>query len=288
MLRIGLFILTNLAVMAMLALVASLTGMDRYAGGIGPLLMYSAVIGFTGSFFSLLISKFVAKWTTGAKVITQPSNEVEAWLLQTVKRQADAAGIGMPEVAIYPGPESNAFATGAFKNSALVAVSVGLLNNMRRDEVEAVLAHEVSHIANGDMVTMALLQGVLNTFVVLISRIVAQVADSALRRANDNSGPGFVYFGVSMVMQLLLGVLASIILAWFSRRREFRADAGAAKIAGANKMIAALERLKGGGDSTLPQSVQVMGIAGHKAMRLFATHPPLDDRIAALRGQSLS
>ncbi len=288
MLRIGLFILTNLAVMAMLTLVASLTGMDRYAGGIGPLLMYSAVIGFTGSFFSLLISKFVAKWTTGAKVITQPSNEVEAWLLQTVKRQADAAGIGMPEVAIYPGPESNAFATGAFKNSALVAVSVGLLNNMRRDEVEAVLAHEVSHIANGDMVTMALLQGVLNTFVVLISRIVAQVADSALKRDNDNSGPGFVYFGVSMVMQLLLGVLASIILAWFSRRREFRADAGAAKLAGANKMVAALERLKGGGDSTLPQSVQVMGIAGHKALSLFATHPPLDDRIAALRAQSLS
>lgn len=283
MLRIGLFILTNLAVMAMLTLVASLTGLDRYAGGIGPLLMYSAVIGFTGSFFSLLISKFVAKWTTGAKVITQPSNEVEAWLLQTVKRQADAAGIGMPEVAIYPGPESNAFATGAFKNSALVAVSVGLLNNMRRDEVEAVLAHEVSHIANGDMVTMALLQGVLNTFVVLISRIVAQVADSALKRDNDNSGPGFVYFGVSMVMQLLLGVLASIILAWFSRRREFRADAGAAKLAGANKMVAALERLKGGGDSTLPQSVQVMGIAGHKALSLFATHPPLDDRIAALR-----
>ncbi len=288
MLRIGLFILTNLAVMAMLTLVASLTGMDRYAGGIGPLLMYSAVIGFTGSFFSLLISKFVAKWTTGAKVITQPSSEVEAWLLQTVKRQADAAGIGMPEVAIYPGPESNAFATGAFKNSALVAVSIGLLNNMRRDEVEAVLAHEVSHIANGDMVTMALLQGVLNTFVVLISRIVAQVADSALKRDNDNSGPGFVYFGVSMVMQLLLGVLASIILAWFSRRREFRADAGSAKLVGANKMVAALERLKGGGESTLPQSVQVMGIAGHKAMSLFATHPPLDDRIAALRGQSLS
>ena len=285
MLRVGLFILTNLAVMAMLTLVASLTGMDRYAGGIGPLLMYSAVIGFTGSFFSLLISKFVAKWTTGAKVITQPSSEVEAWLLQTVKRQAEAAGIGMPEVAIYPGPESNAFATGAFKNSALVAVSFGLLNNMRRDEVEAVLAHEVSHIANGDMVTMALLQGVLNTFVVLISRIVAQVVDSALKRDNDNSGPGFVYFGVSMVMQLLLGVLASIILAWFSRRREFRADAGSAKLVGANKMVAALERLKGGGDSTLPQSVQVMGIAGHKAMSLFATHPPLDDRIAALRGQ---
>lgn len=282
--RVGLFILTNLAVMAMLALVARLTGMDRYAGGIGPLLVYSAVIGFTGSFFSLLISKFVAKWTTGAKVITQPSNEVEAWLLQTVKRQADAAGIGMPEVAIYPGPESNAFATGAFKNSALVAVSVGLLNNMRRDEVEAVLAHEVSHIANGDMVTMTLLQGVLNTFVVLISRIVAQVAESALKRDNS-SGPGFVYFGVSMIMQLLLGVLASIILAWFSRRREFRADAGAAKLAGANKMVAALERLKGGGESTLPQSVQTMGIAGHKALSLFATHPPLDDRIAALRGQ---
>ncbi len=284
MMRVGLFILTNLAVMAMLALVARLTGMDRYAGGIGPLLVYSAVIGFTGSFFSLLISKFVAKWTTGAKVITQPSNEVEAWLLQTVKRQADAAGIGMPEVAIYPGPESNAFATGAFKNSALVAVSVGLLNNMRRDEVEAVLAHEVSHIANGDMVTMTLLQGVLNTFVVLISRIVAQVAESALKRDNS-SGPGFVYFGVSMIMQLLLGVLASIILAWFSRRREFRADAGAAKLAGANKMVAALERLKGGGESTLPQSVQTMGITGHKALSLFATHPPLDDRIAALRGQ---
>ena len=284
MLRIGLFILTNLAVMAMLTLVASLTGLDRYAGGLGPLLVYSAVIGFTGSIFSLLISKFVAKWSTGAKVISQPSNEVEVWLLQTVKRQADAAGIGMPEVAIYPAPESNAFATGAFKNSALVAVSVGLLNNMRRDEVEAVLAHEVSHIANGDMVTMALLQGVLNTFVVLLSRIVAQIADSALRRDNDNSGPGFVYFGVSMLMQLLLGVLASIILAWFSRRREFRADAGAAKLAGANKMVAALERLKGGGDSTLPQSVQVMGIAGHKAMSLFATHPPLDQRIAALRG----
>jgi heat shock protein HtpX len=283
MLRIGLFILTNLAVMVMLSLVASLTGLDRHAGGLLPLLVYSAVIGFTGSMFSLLLSKIIAKWTTGAKVIAQPSNEVEAWLLQTVKRQADAAGIGMPEVAIYPAPESNAFATGAFKNSALVAVSVGLLNNMRRDEVEAVLAHEVSHIANGDMVTMALLQGVLNTFVVLISRVVAQIADSALRRDNDNSGPGFVYFIVSMLMQVV-GVLASIILAWFSRRREFRADAGAAKLAGAGKMVAALERLKGGGESSLPQSVQAMGISGHKAMRLFATHPPLDDRIAALRG----
>jgi heat shock protein HtpX len=283
MLRIGLFVLTNLAVLAMLTLVASLTGIDRYAGGIGPLLMYSAVIGFTGSIISLLISKPMAKWSTGAKVISQPANEVEAWLLQTVKRQADAAGIGMPEVAIYPAPESNAFATGAFKNSALVAVSVGLLNNMRRDEVEAVLAHEVSHIANGDMVTMALLQGVLNTFVVLISRVVAQIADSASRRDNDNSGPGLVYFIVSMVMQLVLGVLASIVLAWFSRRREFRADAGAARLASANKMVAALERLKGGGESSLPQSVQAMGIASHKAMSLFATHPPLDDRIQALR-----
>ncbi len=283
MLRIGLFLLTNIAVMAMLTLVASITGIDRYAGGIGPLLMYSAVIGFTGSILSLLASKMIAKWTTGAKVIDQPGNEVEAWLLATVKRQADAAGIGMPQVAIFPAPESNAFATGAFKNSALVAVSVGLLNNMRRDEIEAVLAHEVSHIANGDMVTMALLQGVLNTFVVLISRVVAQLADSALRRDNDDSGPGFVYFIVSMVMQLLLGVLASIVLAWFSRRREFRADAGAATLAGTNKMVAALERLKGGGESSLPQSVQAMGIAGHKAMRLFATHPPLEDRIAALR-----
>ncbi len=283
MLRIGLFMLTNVAVLAMLALVASLTGMDRHAGGLGPLLMFSAVIGFTGSIISLLISKPMAKWSTGAKVIAEPRNEVEAWLLQTVKRQADAAGIGMPEVAIYPAPESNAFATGAFKNSALVAVSVGLLNNMRRDEVEAVLAHEVSHIANGDMVTMALLQGVLNTFVVLISRIVAQVADSAMRRENDNSGPGAIYFIVSMVMQMALGVLASIILAWFSRKREFRADAGAAKLASSNKMVAALERLKGGGESSLPQSVQAMGIASHKALSLFATHPPLDARIQALR-----
>jgi heat shock protein HtpX len=285
MLRIGLFIMTNMAVMLMLSIVAKITGIDRHAGGMGPLLLYSAVIGFTGSIISLLLSKPMAKWTTGAKVITNPSNEVEAWLLQTVKRQADAAGIGMPDVAIYPAPDSNAFATGAFKNSALVAVSVGLLNNMRRDEVEAVLAHEVSHISNGDMVTMALLQGVLNTFVVLISRIVAQVADSALRRDNDDSGPGFVYFIVSMVMQLVLGVVASIILAWFSRRREFRADAGAAKIAGAGKMVAALERLKGGGEPHLPQSVQAMGISGSKAMSLFATHPPLDARIAALRGQ---
>jgi heat shock protein HtpX len=285
MLRIGLFIMTNMAVMLMLSIVAKITGIDRHAGGMGPLLLYSAVIGFTGSIISLLLSKPMAKWTTGAKVITNPSNEVEAWLLQTVKRQADAAGIGMPDVAIYPAPDSNAFATGAFKNSALVAVSVGLLNNMRRDEVEAVLAHEVSHISNGDMVTMALLQGVLNTFVVLISRIVAQVADSALRRDNDDSGPGFVYFIVSIVMQLVLGVVASIILAWFSRRREFRADAGAAKIAGAGKMVAALERLKGGGEPHLPQSVQAMGISGSKAMSLFATHPPLDARIAALRGQ---
>jgi heat shock protein HtpX len=240
-----------------------------------------------GSFISLLLSKTMAKYGTGARVIAQPQNEVEEWLVRTVGHQAQAAGIGMPEVAIFPSDTPNAFATGARRDAALVAVSAGLLRRMDRQEVEAVLGHEVSHVANGDMVTLALIQGVLNTFVIFLSRVIGFAVDSFLRRGSDreHSGPGPGFFLVSLVAQVLLGFAASMIVCWFSRRREFRADAGGGRLAGRPAMIAALERLKSAHEpAPLPKSLQAFGINdGRGIMRLFMTHPPLDERIAALR-----
>lgn len=288
MLRIALFIGTNLAIMVLLGLVGSIFGLNRN-GSLTGLLVMSAIIGMTGSFISLFLSKWMAKRSTGAQVITDPRSEAEAWLLNTVRRQAEQAGIGMPEVAIYDAPEMNAFATGWNRNDALVAVSTGLLRNMSRGEVEAVLAHEVSHVANGDMVTLALIQGVLNTFVVFISNIVASIISSALRRSDDD-GPGVLdsiaHTVIYMVLQVVLGVLASIIVMWFSRRREFRADEGGARLAGRDAMISALRRLAGDpNDHVLADEVKAFGISGGKPgglRSLFMTHPPIADRIAAL------
>jgi heat shock protein HtpX len=287
--RVFLLIVTNLAVMLVLSVVASLLGVDRYltANGLnfGALLGFSAVFGFGGAFISLLMSKMMAKSSTGAQVIAAPQNSTEYWLLETVGRQAKAAGLAMPEVAIYDG-EPNAFATGASKNNSLVAVSTGLLQSMTKDEVEAVLAHEVSHIANGDMVTLTLIQGVVNTFVFFLSRVVGYVVDGMLRRGSDSSGPGIGYMLAVTVSQIVFGVLASIIVAWFSRQREFRADAGSAKLAGgAAKMIAALQRLGGLHPEPLPANMASAGIAGKGGVAsLFATHPSMEERIAALSG----
>ncbi len=285
--RIVLFVLTNVAIMVVLGVTASLFGFNRFltANGLdlGALLGFSLIMGFGGAFISLLISKPIAKWSTGAQVITQPRNADEAWLLQTVQTFSERAGIAMPEVAIYEG-EANAFATGAFKNSALVAVSTGLLRGMTREEVEAVLAHEVAHVANGDMVTMTLIQGVMNTFVVFISRVVGSMVDAALRR-NDSgsSGPGMGYFITTIVMDIVLGFVAAIIVAWFSRQREFRADAGAAHLMGRKQpMINALARLGGMHAGELPKTMAAFGIAGGLGS-LFATHPPIEERIARLR-----
>jgi heat shock protein HtpX len=288
--RIVLFLLTNLAVLLVLSITLRLLGVDRILderGGLDyrSLLIFSAVFGMGGSFISLLMSKWMAKRATGAQVITQPSNDAEAWLLQTVSHQAQAQGIGMPEVAIFPSDAPNAFATGARRDAALVAVSSGLLRSMRRDEVEAVLGHEISHVANGDMVTLALMQGVLNTFVLFFSRVIGSVVDRAVFR-NDERGHGPGFFLVSIVAQLVLGILASVIVCWFSRRREFRADAGGARLAGSGKMIAALERLKTGEPQPLPDQLRAFGVAGRAGsglVRLFMTHPPLDERIDALR-----
>ena len=285
--RIALFLLTNLAVMLVLGLMTSLFGLNQFIGRnglqVGTLMAYSLVVGFTGSIISLLLSKTMAKWSTGAEVITQPRSQDEAWILQTVQTLANQAGIAMPEVAIYEG-EANAFATGAFKNSALVAVSTGLLQGMTREEVAAVLAHEIAHIANGDMVTMTLIQGVLNTFVVFASRVIGTVVDSALRRGDDrSSGPGMGYYLTTLVLDLVLGFLASLIVAWFSRQREYRADAGSAQLIGnAQPMVHALMRLGNMSPGALPKSVAAMGITGDLG-RLFATHPPIEDRIAALQ-----
>lgn len=287
MLRITLFVLTNIAVLALLAIVGKVTGLDFYAArqgmDYGTLLVMAAVFGMGGSFISLAISKWVAKRTTGAQVITTPRNATEQWLVETVRRHAQKAGIGMPEVAIYPGPEMNAFATGMSRNNALVAVSVGLLENMDRDQVDAVLGHEIAHVANGDMVTLTLIQGVLNTFVIFLARIVGTVIDRAI--SGDREGGGFAYFGIVMVLQLVFGLLASIIVMWFSRWREFRADAGGAQLSGRERMISALQRLQAGhGESTLPQAIQAFGISGDRGIsRLFMSHPPLEERIAALR-----
>ena len=285
--RIVLFVMTNLAVMLVLGVTASLLGVNRFLTSngldLGMLLGFSLLMGFGGAIISLLMSKPIAKWSTGATVIVQASNADETWLLQTVSGFATTAGIGMPEVAIYEG-EPNAFATGAFKNSALVAVSTGLLRGMTREEVEAVLGHEVAHIANGDMVTMTLIQGVMNTFVVFISRVVGYFVDAALRRNDTQSaGPGMGYYITTIVMDILLGFVAAIIVARFSRQREFRADAGAASLMGRKQpMINALQRLGGMQAGTLPKTMAAMGIAGGLGS-LFATHPPLEERIERLR-----
>jgi heat shock protein HtpX len=289
--RIFLFLATNIAVMVVLSIVLSLLGVNRFMTGAGlnlPMLMvFSVVVGFTGSIISLLISKPMAKWSTGARTIAAPANSTEFWLLDAVGKLAQRAGISMPEVAVYDG-EPNAFATGAFKNSALVAVSTGLLQGMTKEEVEAVLAHEISHVANGDMVTMTLIQGVLNTFVVFLSRVVGYVVDRALSR-NDESGTGIGYFVTVLVCQIVFGIGASVIVAWFSRHREFRADAGAAKLLGTPQpMINALARLGGVQAESLPQSLAALGINDKPGfMELFSSHPPIEQRIAALRGSAV-
>jgi len=285
--RIILFVLTNLAVVLVLGVVASLLGVNRFLTSNGldltALLGFALIMGFGGAFISLLISKPVAKWSSGVQVIAQPSNSDEKWLLDTVQKLADKSGIGMPEVGIFPG-DPNAFATGAFKNSALVAVSTGLLQNMTHEEIEAVLAHEVAHIANGDMVTMALIQGVMNTFVVFLSRVVGYAVDSFLRKNDEeNTGPGMGYWITTIVLDIVLGFAAAIVVAWFSRQREFRADAGAAELMGRKQpMMNAVARLGGLHTAELPKSVAAMGIAGGIG-QLFSTHPPIEERIAALK-----
>ncbi|TCT26009.1 protease HtpX [Thermomonas haemolytica] len=283
--RMFLFLATNLAVLLLVSIVMSILGVNpqQFSG----LIVMAALFGFGGSIISLLMSKWVAKRATGAQVIEQPRNEAEQWLLATVRRQAQQAGIGMPEVAIYDAPEINAFATGANRNNALVAVSTGLLRAMTRDEAEAVLGHEVSHVANGDMVTMALLQGVLNTFVIVLARVVGRVVDGAINGNRSSDGPGFGYYIIVFVLELVFGLFASMIAMWFSRYREFRADAGGAALAGRGKMIAALERLaQMHGASTLPKQVAAFGISGAVGsglQRLLMSHPPIEERIAALR-----
>ena len=285
--RIILFVLTNLAVVLVLGVVASLFGVNRYltANGLNlsALLGYALIMGFGGAIISLLISKPVAKWSSGVQVIAQPSNADEKWLVDTVRKLADKSGIGMPEVGIFEG-DPNAFATGAFKNSALVAVSTGLLQNMTHEEIEAVLAHEVAHIANGDMVTMTLIQGVMNTFVVFLSRVIGYAVDSFLRKNDEeNTGPGMGYWITTIVLDIILGFAAAIVVAWFSRQREFRADAGAAELMGRKQpMMNALARLGGLQTAELPKSVAAMGIAGGIG-QLFSTHPPIEERIAALQ-----
>jgi heat shock protein HtpX len=287
--RVLLFLATNLAIVLVLSVVTSLLGLNRWltANGLNyqALLGFCVVFGFGGAFISLALSKTIAKWSTKAQILKEPRNSSEMWLLQTVERQARAAGIGMPEVAIYEAPEPNAFATGMSKNNALVAVSTGLLRSMSQDEVEAVLGHEISHVANGDMVTLTLIQGVVNTFVMFLARVVGYAIDQAVfRRGSDERGPGIGYFVTVMVLELLFGILASMIVAWFSRQREFRADAGGAHLAGKRKMIAALQRLKAGHEaSTLPANMTAMGISGGQLAKMFATHPPLDVRIEALQ-----
>lgn len=287
--RVFLFLATNLAIMLVLGITASLLGVNKYLTSnglnLGMLLAFAALMGFGGAFISLFLSKPIAKWSTGARVIDQPSNSTELWLMDTVARQAQKAGIGMPEVAIYEG-EPNAFATGATKNSSLVAVSTGLLQSMTREEVEAVLAHEVAHIANGDMVTLTLIQGVVNTFVIFLARVVGYFVDQFLRRNDgESSGPGIGYTVTVIVCDILFGILASIIVAWFSRQREYRADRGAAQILGAPRnMIAALQRLGGLSQGELPKNIAASGISGGGGlMYLFSSHPPIEDRIAALR-----
>lgn len=288
--RIFLFIVTNLAIVFVLSVTLRLLGIDRMLDeqGVGidynSLLILSAVMGFGGSLISLAISKWSAKRMTGAQVIEVPANMTERWLVDTVKRQAQQAGIGMPEVAVFDSPEINAFATGWNRNSSLVAVSTGLLNTMSQAEAEAVLGHEISHVANGDMVTLALIQGVVNTFVIFLSRVIGFLVDRVVFKVERGHGPAF--FVTVIIAQLVLGVLASMIVMWFSRQREFRADAGGAHLAGRDKMVAALERLKLNHESHLPDQMAAFGISGgvaHGLKYLFMSHPPLEERIAALR-----
>lgn len=295
MLRILLFVATNVAVLALLTIICRIFGIDQYAaasgyGGLGPLLIFAAVIGMGGSFISLAMSKWIAKRSTGAHVIDKPSSEAEQWLVNTVKQHADRAGIGMPEVAIYDAPEMNAFATGMRRDKAMVAVSTGLLHGMDREQVKAVLGHEIGHVANGDMVTLALIQGVLNTFVIVLARVIGGIVDNWMSGDRDSRSGGIGYFVTVIVLQIILGIFASMIVMAFSRWREFRADAAGARLAGRSGMISALERLKANhGENTLPKQMAAFGISGHVAAglrRLFMSHPPLDERIAALRNTS--
>jgi heat shock protein HtpX len=290
--RIFLFLVTNLAVMLVLSVVVSIVMRllgPRYSdalngGAYTGLLVMSAIFGFGGALISLAISKFTAKHMMGVQVIKDPRSADEQWLVGTVRKLAEEAGIGMPEVGVFDSPSPNAFATGARRDAALVAVSTGLMARMNRQEVEAVLGHEISHVANGDMVTLTLIQGVVNTFVFFLARVIGSLVDSALSRGDERRGGGFGYFITVMVLQTVLGVLASMIVMWFSRQREFRADAGGARLAGRNSMIAALERLKADHGEPLPQKMQAFGISGNSGIsRLFMSHPPLEERIAALR-----
>ncbi len=288
--RILLFLATNLAIIVVLSITLRLLGVERILDESGAglnfnnLLVFAAVFGMGGAFISLAMSKWTAKRMTGARVIDDPRTPTEIWLVETVRRQARAAGIGMPEVAIYDSPEVNAFATGMSKNNALVAVSTGLLNSMTRDEAEAVLGHEVSHIANGDMVTLALIQGVVNTFVIFLARVIGHLVDRVVFKTERDHGPAF--WITTVIAELVLGILASLIVFWFSRQREFRADRGGARLAGRDKMIAALERLKRVHSEPLPDQMAAFGIAGGMGQglkRLFMTHPPLEERIEALK-----
>ncbi len=292
--RIMLFLVTNIAVILVLSIVMRLLGVDSILDQSGTglnyynLLVFAALFGFGGSLISLAMSKWTAKRLTGARVIASPQNDAQAWLLETVRNLASRAGIGMPEVAVFDSPSPNAFATGMNRNKSLVAVSTGLLRHMNRDEVEAVLGHEVSHVANGDMVTLTLIQGVVNTFVIFLSRVVGHVVDRVVLKNEEGHGIGF--FVTTIVAQVVFGILASIIVLWFSRQREFRADAGGARLAGREKMISALEKLKAGAREPLPDQMSAFGINGkpaaHGLKLLFMSHPPLDDRIAALKGQA--
>lgn len=292
--RVFLFLATNIAILVVLSITLSILGVDRILDEQGvnldmrALLIFSAVFGMGGSFISLAMSKWSAKRMTGAQVIEQPRNESEAWLLNLVSGQAQAAGIGMPEVAVYDSPDVNAFATGMSRNKALVAVSTGLLRGMRRDEVEAVLGHEISHVANGDMVTLTLIQGVVNTFVIFFSRVIGHVVDRVVFKVERGHGPAF--WITTIIAQVVLGILASMIVMWFSRQREFRADAGGASLAGRQKMIAALQRLQmASGQAPLPDQLAAFGISGGSVdgiKRLFLSHPPLEERIAALQHQA--
>jgi heat shock protein HtpX len=289
--RILLFLVTNIAVLVVLSIVASLLGVDRFLTSNGlnmtSLLIFASVFGFGGSFISLAMSKWMAKRMMGAEVITNPQSAAEIWLVETVKKLAMSANIGMPEVAIFDSPSPNAFATGMNKNKALVAVSTGLLKAMNKEEVEAVIGHEISHVNNGDMVTLSLIQGVVNTFVIFLSRVVGYFVDRVILKNDDDEGVGIGFFVTSLIAQIIFGVLASIIVMWFSRKREFIADAGGAKLAGTQNMINALEALKRGIAEPLPNQMAAFGISGkpsgHGLKLLFMTHPPLDDRIEALK-----
>jgi heat shock protein HtpX len=288
--RIFLFLATNLAIVLVLSVTMRLLGVEPYLNEQGlnlqALLIFAFIMGMGGSFISLAISKWTAKMSVGAQVIETPANEAERWLLDTVRRQAQQAGIGMPEVAIYNSPDVNAFATGMNKNNALVAVSTGLLQSMSRDEAEAVLGHEVAHVANGDMVTLALIQGVVNTFVIFLSRVIGYLVDKVVFKTERGNGPAF--FVTMIIAEMVLGILASIIVMWFSRQREFRADRGGASLAGRQKMIAALQRLQQAHPEPLPEKMAAFGISGHNGgglKRLFMTHPPLEERIAALKAE---